>query len=58
MSLILHTERLTLRPFKLSDAPRVQELAGDKEVAATTLGIPNPYLLEAAENWIKNHPGF
>src|SRR5690625_1355047 len=40
----------------MDDANRVQELAGNKEVAKTTLGIPHPYSIEAAEQWIKQHP--
>jgi hypothetical protein len=40
----------------MDDAARVQELAGDKEIAKTTLGMPHHYPIEAAENWIKNHP--
>lgn len=52
----LETDRLILRPFTLDDATRVQELAGNKDVAKTTLGIPHPYSLEAAKSWIKNHP--
>src|SRR5579863_3317827 len=51
----LTTPRLTLRPFDLSDAPAVQRLAGAKEVAATTLNIPHPYLDGLAENWISEH---
>lgn len=51
----LQTERFILRPFYSNDAPRVQELAGVKEVAETTLGIPHPYPIEAAELWIANH---
>ncbi|MHA6250500.1 GNAT family N-acetyltransferase [Oceanobacillus sp. CAU 1775] len=52
----LETERLTLRQFTMDDAIRVQELADDKEVAKTTLNIPSPYSIEAAKDWIKNHP--
>lgn len=52
----LETDRLILRPFILDDATRVQEIAGDKDVAKTTLNIPHPYSLEAAKSWIKNHP--
>lgn len=55
MFLKLKSERLVLRPFRSSDAPVVQELAGDIEVARTTHGIPHPYPIEAAETWISNH---
>lgn len=55
MLLKLKSERLVLQPFKISDASRVQELAGDIEVARTTSGIPHPYPLETAETWISNH---
>jgi ribosomal-protein-alanine N-acetyltransferase len=48
----LETNRLILRPFKLEDAPIVQELCGDIEIARTTLLIPFPYPNGAAESWI------
>lgn len=51
----LDTERLHLRPFTLDDAPRVHELAGAEEVAATTLTIPHPYALSDATAWIESH---
>ncbi|WP_420792384.1 GNAT family N-acetyltransferase [Bacillus cereus] len=46
------SKRLTIRPFELNDAPKVQELAGDKEVAKTTTIIPHPYPDGWAEEWI------
>lgn len=46
------SKRLTIRPFQLDDAPKVQELAGDKEVAKTTTIIPHPYPDGWAEEWI------
>ncbi|MGQ0629073.1 MAG: diaminopimelate epimerase [Phycisphaerales bacterium] len=49
------TERLVLRPFLLSDAPRVAELAGAKEIASTTLLIPHPYHEQDAIRWIATH---
>jgi ribosomal-protein-alanine N-acetyltransferase len=51
----LHTQRLTLRPFSLSDALVVQRLAGAKEIADTTLRIPHPYPNGAAQEWISTH---
>ena len=51
----LKTERLVLRPFELSDAPRVQLLVGDRDVAKTTLVIGHPYELSSAESWIGTH---
>lgn len=51
----LETDRLTLRPFTLDDAPRVQALAGDRAIADTTLHIPHPYAEGAAEAWIGTH---
>ena len=40
---ILETGRLILRPFTLADAPEVQRLAGDRDIASTTMNIPHPY---------------
>ncbi len=51
----IETERLLLRPFELSDGPRVKELAGDKAIPDTTLNIPYPYKDGMAEEWILTH---
>lgn len=51
----LNTDRLNLRPFQRSDSPRVQLLAGDELVAATTLNLPHPYADGLAEEWISTH---
>lgn len=51
----LSTPRLLLRPFRLDDAARVQQLAGAREIADTTLNIPHPYENGMAEAWISTH---
>jgi [ribosomal protein S5]-alanine N-acetyltransferase len=47
----LQTARLVLRPFRRADAPEVQRLAGDPQVADATL-LPHPYADGLAEAWI------
>jgi len=51
----LTTERLILRPFRLSDAPLVMEYCGDRAVYEPTLNIPHPYVEGMAEKWIATH---
>jgi RimJ/RimL family protein N-acetyltransferase len=52
---ILTTKRLILRPFEITDAKRVQQLASEKEIARTTLMLPYPYEDGMAESWIGSH---
>jgi RimJ/RimL family protein N-acetyltransferase len=47
----LTTARLVMRAFRRSDAPEVQRLAGDAELANATL-LPHPYPDGMAEAWI------
>jgi len=51
----LETTRLILRPFTVADAPDVQRLAGDREIASSTLNVPHPYEDGMAEQWIGTH---
>ncbi|MCJ7707764.1 MAG: GNAT family N-acetyltransferase, partial [Anaerolineales bacterium] len=52
---ILGTPRLVLRRFALADAPDVQRLAGERDIARYTLSIPHPYADGMAEQWIGSH---
>ena len=52
LPVMLHTERLLLRPFRREDIPALLPLIGAREVAATTLHIPHPYTYEDAEKYL------
>jgi [ribosomal protein S5]-alanine N-acetyltransferase len=51
----LTTDRLLLRSLTQTDAPQVQQLAGDEAIAATALNIPHPFEDGMAEAWIATH---
>ncbi|MGP8305333.1 GNAT family N-acetyltransferase [Vibrio sp. YIC-376] len=55
MQQAIESERLILRQFSLSDAKRVSELAGDKQISEMTANIPYPYSVSDAESWIRTH---
>jgi [ribosomal protein S5]-alanine N-acetyltransferase len=48
----LETERLLLRSYVPADALRLEQLAGAREVADTTVNIPHPYPAGAGAEWI------
>ena len=48
----LKTQRLILRPYTLDDAPELQRLIGERDVAATLMIVPHPYEDGMAEEWI------
>jgi RimJ/RimL family protein N-acetyltransferase len=51
----LSTKRLVLRPFTSADGPVVENLAGEREVADTTLAMPHPYPSGGGASWIATH---
>lgn len=52
---VLTTDRLTLRPFAPADAPAVQALCGNWNVARMLAVVPHPYPDGLAEDWIARH---
>ncbi|HUT49465.1 MAG TPA: GNAT family N-acetyltransferase [Alphaproteobacteria bacterium] len=48
---VLKTDRLTLRPFSVADAPAVQALCGNWNVARMLSVVPHPYPDGLAEDW-------
>jgi [ribosomal protein S5]-alanine N-acetyltransferase len=51
---IFDTERLKLRPLDVGYSQIIEELAGEYDVAKTTLTIPHPYPKDSARNFIEN----
>jgi len=49
------TDRLNLRPFQITDAPRVSELCNNYNIYKGTLTLPYPYPIESALLWIPTH---
>lgn len=54
---VLHTERLTLRPFRLGDAHRFVTLASDPAVARMTSDIPHPLHVWQCRRWLRQARG-
>ncbi|MEC5424767.1 GNAT family protein [Virgibacillus sp. C22-A2] len=50
----LETKRLLLRPLTIDDSGRIEELAGDYDVAKSTLNIPHPYPKGSAIQFIES----
>jgi RimJ/RimL family protein N-acetyltransferase len=48
----IETNRLTLRPVRLSDAPRIARFCDDPGVGRNLAQTPLPYLEAAAEGWL------
>lgn len=52
---VLRSKGLRLRPFSMEDVDEVTMLAGERDMASTTLMIPHPYDKSMAEAWIQSH---
>ncbi|WP_442593763.1 GNAT family N-acetyltransferase [Neobacillus sp. D3-1R] len=50
----IETNRLLLRTLNTNDSERIEELAGDYDVAKTTLTVPHPYPGGSAKNFIES----
>lgn len=51
--MIFRTPRLTLRPFRRADAPRISALIGDPRVAAMLADISLPFDVRTARQWLQ-----
>jgi RimJ/RimL family protein N-acetyltransferase len=49
---VLETRRLVLRAPRLDDAKQVAVLANERRIAENTAGIPHPYRVDDAKQWI------
>ncbi|HLK13951.1 MAG TPA: GNAT family N-acetyltransferase [Fimbriimonadaceae bacterium] len=49
---VLRSDRLTLRPGLVSDAPRITELLQDPDIGLNLGGLPQPYTLADAEAYL------
>ncbi len=54
---LIQTDRLTLRPLELSDAPRIEQFVSDARVALMTASIPHPYPPGAGEDFVRQVQG-
>jgi RimJ/RimL family protein N-acetyltransferase len=52
-TLVLETERLTLRAPRLEDAKAIAQLANDRRIAENTTRIPHPYRLADAQAFVE-----
>jgi RimJ/RimL family protein N-acetyltransferase len=48
----IETKRLSLRPLRMNDAPRIARFCNDPRVGRNLAMTPLPYMLAAAEGWI------
>jgi RimJ/RimL family protein N-acetyltransferase len=54
-NLNIKTDRIILRPYRFSDAPRLTALANDFDVAKMLTTLPHPYAENDATTWIGMH---
>lgn len=52
-TLVLETERLTLRAPRLEDAKAIAQVANDRRIAENTTRIPHPYRLADAQAFVE-----
>ena len=56
METTLKTDRLSLRPLQLDDAPSIKRSCNNWAIARMTTRIPHPYPDGLAEDWILSDP--